>query len=255
VKKIRILVADDEPLARRGVRQLLARHEDMMVVGECRNGSETLRALETLSPDLLFLDIQMPGMNGFEVIRRAGAHHMPTTIFVTAHDNFAVQAFETHALDYLVKPLNVERFNAAMARVRERRKLIHDAEHAHRLEALLDMERSARLKNGAEQLVVATAAGELLIPVSEIDWIEAEDYCSRLHVGTKTYLIRESLTSLQNRLNPEHFVRIHRSVIVRLGRIREWRTAEGSGEILLQDGSQLPVSRRKKAALHKLLRR
>jgi two-component system LytT family response regulator len=253
MKRIRVLVADDEPLARRGVRQLLARYDDVEVVGECRNGPETLRALDTLSPDLLFLDVQMPEMDGFEVIEAVGIQRMPTTVFVTAHDNFAIQAFEAHALDYLVKPLHVGRFEATMARVRERLKLIHDSELARRLEALLAAERAAHQKNGVEHLAVPTCTGELLIATSEIDWIEAEDYYSRLHVGLKTYLIRESLTSLQNRLNPRDFARVHRSVIVRLDRVREVRTEESGGEIILQNGSHLPVSRRNKAILNRLL--
>jgi two-component system, LytTR family, response regulator len=254
MKKIRILVADDEPLARRGVRQLLAGYEDMTVVGECRNGPDTVRGLEMLSPDLLFLDIQMPVMDGFEVIRTMGAHRMPIVVFVTAHDNFAIQAFETHALDYLVKPLKVSRFESTMIRVRERLKLIHDAKHAGQLEALLALKRSSQQKNGLEHLVVATDTGDLLIPIGEIEWIEAEDYYSRLHVGRRTYLIRESLTSLQSRLDANHFARVHRSVIVRLEQVRELRAVEYGGEIILQDGSKLPVSRRNRATLHRLLR-
>lgn len=250
---VRILVADDEPLARRGVRQLLAKHTDMTVVGECRNGRDTLRALETFSPDLLFLDIQMPEMNGFEVIRAAVAHRMPIIVFITAHDDFAVQAFEAHALDYLVKPLSEDRFESTMVRVRERLKLVHDAQLAGRLEALLATERSARHENGVRQLVVMVGSGETLVPTSEIDWIEAEDYCSRLHVGTKTYLIRESLTSLQERLSPQRFARIHRSALIQLERIREVRAVEAGGGIVLQDGSRLPVSRRNRASLRKLL--
>jgi two-component system, LytTR family, response regulator len=253
MKTIRILVADDEPLARRGVRQLLAKHADMTVVGECRNGRETLRALETFSPELLFLDIQMPEMNGFEVIRAAGEQRMPIVVFVTAHDDFAVQAFETHALDYLVKPLNADRFESTMARVRERLKLVHDAEQAGRFEALLAAERSSQ-ENSLQRIAVTVSTGELLVPTSEIDWIEAEDYCSRLHVGTKTYLIRESLTSLQKRLSPRLFARVHRSAIVRLGQIREVRVVERGGEIILQNGARLPVSRRNRALLNKLLR-
>lgn len=252
MKTIRILVADDEPLARRGVRQLLAKHEDMTVVGECRNGRDTLSALEALSPDLLFLDIQMPEMNGFEVIRAAGVNRMPIVVFVTAHDDFAVHAFETHALDYLVKPLNADRFDSTMVRVRERLKLVRDAQRAGRLEALLAAECSLQ-QNGLQHIVVTLGTGELFVPTSGIDWIEAEDYCSRLHVGTKTYLIRESLISLQKRLSPQHFARIHRSAIVRVDRIREVRGAGYGGGIILHDGSQLPLSRRNRASLQKLL--
>jgi two-component system LytT family response regulator len=157
--EIRILVADDEPLARRGVRQLLAPHADMRVVGESRNGPDTLRALEELKPDLLFLDVQMPEMDGFAVLRRRGADRMPTVIFVTAHDQFAVQAFEAHAIDYLVKPLKVERFEAALGRAREHLRLMDSVALAARLKALLAAERAQREKEGIERLVVPTELG------------------------------------------------------------------------------------------------
>jgi len=251
MKKTRILVADDEPLARRGVRQLLAPYEDMVVVGECRNGKETLRAIETLSPDLLFLDVQMPEMDGFEVIRAAGSMRLPMIVFVTAHDHFAVRAFEAYALDYLVKPLQIDRFQATMMRIRERLRLAHDAKLATQLEALLEAQHSARNKRMVEHLVIATDSGSLVIHTNEVDWIEAEDYYSRLHVGAKTYLLRESLTSLEGRLNSNDFARIHRSIIVRLAQVRAVNTAEGSCEVVLHNGRHLPVSRRNRAALNK----
>lgn len=251
MKKIRVLVADDEPLARRGVRQLLATYEEMEVVGECRNGRETVRAIETLSPDLLFLDVQMPEMNGFEVIRAVRAPRMPIIIFVTAHDDFAVRAFETYALDYLVKPLHVERFKSTIERVRERMKLTQDANLAVQLEALLAAQRSRENESGVERLILPTESGSLAINTNEIDWIEAEDYYARLHVGTKEYLIRESLSSLESRLNANHFARIHRSILVRLALVREVNTAGGSCEVVLHNGRRLPVSRRNRAALNK----
>jgi two-component system LytT family response regulator len=255
MKKIRILVADDEPLARRGVRQLLAHYDDMEVVGESRNGRETLRAIETLAPDLLFLDVQMPEMDGFEVIRIVGVQRMPMLVFVTAYDSFAVQAFEAHALDYLVKPLNVDRFESTMMRIRERLQHAHNADRAVQLESLLEAERTARQAQGIERLVLTTDSGSLIIATNEIDWIEAEDYYSRLHIGAKTYLIRESLTSLQSRLNPLDFLRVHRSAIVRLERIRAIGMEESGGTIVLHDGQRLPVSRRNKAAVKKFFHR
>ena len=239
--KIRVLVADDEPLARRGVRQLLARHEDMVVVGETRNGPETLRALDALTPDLLFLDVQMPEMNGFEVLRARGADRMPAVVFVTAHDQFAVRAFEAHALDYLVKPLNVARFETAVGRVRELLRLTKAAGLAERLAALL--------ASHAERLVVPTAAGELVIPAGDIDWISADDYYACLHVGAKSFLLRESLASLETRLDPRRFTRIHRSAIVQIDRVRTLR----ADEVVLRDGTRVPVSRRRRAALERLL--
>jgi len=253
--EIRVLVADDEPLARRGVRQLLAPHTDMTVVGESRNGPETLRALDALQPDLLFLDVQMPEMDGFAVLRARGADRMPAVVFVTAHDQFAVRAFEVHAIDYLVKPLNTERFEAALVRVRERLRLKQAAGLAARLTALLAAERAQRAKKGIERLVVSTASHELVIPVVEIDWIGADDYYARLHVGTKSYLLRESLSSLDARLDPSCFTRVHRAAIVQLDRVRELRSTAHGEEAILRDGSRIPVSRRRRALLDQLLRR
>jgi two-component system LytT family response regulator len=252
---IRVLVADDEPLARRGVRQLLAPHADMTVVGESRNGPETLRALDALTPDLLFLDVQMPEMDGFAVLRARGADRMPAVVFVTAHDQFAVRAFEAHAIDYLVKPLHVERFEAALGRVRERLRLMRAADLASKLTALLAAEGARREKKGIERLVVSTAASDLVIPVEEIDWIGADDYYARLHVGTKSYLLRESLSSLETRLDPARFARLHRAAIVQLDRVRELRTTVRGDEAILRDGARIPVSRRRRAVLDQLLRR
>jgi two-component system LytT family response regulator len=252
--KIRVLVADDEPLARRGVRQLLAPHSEMTVVGESRNGPETLRALDALAPDLLFLDVQMPEMDGFQVLRARGARQMAAVVFVTAHDRFAVRAFEAHALDYLVKPLNVERFEAALQRVRERLLMMDAVDRAARLTALLAAERAHREKSGVERLVVSTAAGDVVIPVAEIDWIGADDYYACLHVGAKDHLLRETLTSLEARLDARRFARVHRSAIVQLDRVRELRTTLYGGEVVLRNGSCVPVSRRKRAMLQNLLR-
>ena len=248
--EIRVLVADDEPLARRGVRQLLAPHRDMTVVGEARNGAETLTALDALSPDLLFLDVQMPEMDGFEVLRARGADRMPAVVFVTAHDQFAVRAFEAHALDYLVKPLHVERFEAALQRVREHLRLVEAAGLAVRLTALLEAEKAERERSGVERLVVPTATGELVIPVAEIDWISADDYYACLHVGARSHLLRESLASLETRLDPRCFVRVHRSAIVRMDRIRELH----GDEVVLRGGTRVAVSRRRRAAIEELLR-
>jgi len=252
--KTRVLVADDEPLARRGVRQLLAPHADMIVAGESRNGRETLCALDALAPDLLFLDVRMPEMDGFEVLRARGAERMPAVVFVTAHDQFAVRAFEAHAVDYLLKPLNVERFEAALWRVRERLRMLEAVKRAARLAALLADERAHREKRGIERLVISTATGELVIPVAEIDWIGADDYYSCVHLGATSHLLRESLSSLEARLDARRFVRVHRSAIVQLDRVRQLRANLRGGEAILRNGSKVPVSRRKRALLESLLR-
>ena len=252
--KIRVLVADDEPLARRGVRQLLAPHRDIVVVGESRNGPDTLVALRECAPDLLFLDIQMPEMDGFEVLRAHGAEHMPAVIFVTAHDQFALRAFEAHALDYLVKPLVVERFEGALERVRERLRLCRTADLANRLKALLDERQRAEQPKQA-WLVVPAPGKDLVIPLADIDWIEAQDYYSRIHVGAKSHLLRESLASLESKLDAGRFVRIHRSAIVQVDRVREVRNTCCGHEVILRDLARIPVSRRKRAALVERLKR
>lgn len=248
--EIRILVADDEPLARRGVRQMLAPHPDAKVVGEARNGMETLRALDVLRPDLLFLDVQMPGMDGFAVLRARRPERMPAVIFVTAHDEFAVRAFEAHAIDYLVKPLNAERFDAALERVRERLRLEAAASLAERLAGLLAEERKQREKTGIDRVVVSTPCGDIVIPVRDVDWISADNYYARLHVGPKMYLLRESLNSLEARLDPARFIRVHRAAIVQIDRVRQVRGHEAT----LLDGTHVPVGRRRRALLDDLLR-
>jgi two-component system LytT family response regulator len=254
--EIRTLIVDDEPLARRGVRQLLAGHPDLVVVGECRNGRDALRAFDALSPDLVFLDVQMPGLDGFGVLRARQGHRMPFVVFVTAYDEFAVRAFETHAVDYLVKPIALARFEATLERVRERIRLVEAGQLAGRLAALLAAD--AARSGGAVQerkISVPTATGQLLLDRAEIDWIEARDYYAGIHAGGKRYLVRESLASLEKRLDPAQFVRVHRSALLRLDRVRELRTtAEGDSVAILVDGTEVPVSRRRREQLAAMLR-
>jgi two-component system, LytTR family, response regulator len=257
--EIRALIVDDEPLARRGVRQLLTAHPDMIVVGECRNGREALRAFDSLAPDLVFLDVQMPGLDGFGVLRARAGRRMPFIVFVTAYDDFAVQAFESHALDYLVKPLNVARFNDTLARVRERLRLVQAGELTAKLTALLAGEAGGHIttkQETAEQKVaVPTATGQLMLDVGEIDWIEARDYYAGVHAGGQRHLVRESLASLEKRLDPSRFVRVHRSALVQLNRIRELRTiGANDAAVILHDGTEIPVSRRRRERLVTLLR-
>jgi two-component system LytT family response regulator len=252
--EIRVLVADDEPLARRGVRQMLAPHADVRVVGESRNGAETLRALDALKPDLLFLDVQMPEMDGFAVLRARRADRMPAVIFVTAHDEFAVQAFEAHAIDYLVKPLNAQRFDAALQRVRERLRLEAAADLAQRLAALLAAEEQQWERKGIERLVVSTPSSDVVIPVKDVDWISADDYYVQVHIGSQSYLLRDSLNSLETRLDPTRFMRVHRSAIVQIDRVRAVRPTSRGDEAILRDGSRVPVSRRRRAVLDDRLR-
>jgi two-component system, LytTR family, response regulator len=265
--EIRALIVDDEPLARRGIRQLLSREPDVTIVGECGNGRDALRALETLAPTLVFLDVQMPQVDGFGVIRERGPRRMPAVVFVTAHDEFAVKAFEAQAIDYLVKPLNAARFAETMARVRERHRLGAALQIASRLNTVLSMvgrESDPAPVDAAAQgpvsgrdagFVVSTPKGELVVDAAVVDWIESQDYYVRLHVGPAQHLLRESLTSLQRRLDPRQFARVHRGAIVRLDRVREIRSAKrGMAEVVLRDGTRIPVGRRRYAQLRFILR-
>jgi two-component system, LytTR family, response regulator len=266
VAEIRALIVDDEPLARRGIRQLLAPHSDIVVVGECRDGREAVRALTTLQPDLVFLDVEMPGLDGLGVIRVHGAKRMPLTVFITAHEEFAVRAFETRALDYLVKPLAEARFRATIQRVRERMRVDDAVALATRLSALLTSEgggphetppaedhRAAAGADGGHPIPVPTATGERMLDPADIDWIGADDDHAAIHAGKGRYRVRGSLTALEAKLDPARFVRVHRTAIVRLDQVREWKTRSGQALLVLRDGTELPVSRRRLATVRRLL--
>jgi two-component system LytT family response regulator len=245
---IRVLIVDDEPLARRGIRQLLAGEPDVVVVGECRDGREALRALDTAAPDLVFLDIQMPELDGFGVIRTRGVQRMPAVVFVTAHDAFAVRAFEAQALDYLVKPLHAARFAATMARVRDQHRLGAVRALAAQLQALLGVV--------DRRIVAPTETGTAVIDVDRIDWIEAADNYVRVHTGATVHLVRDSLAGFERRLDADRFVRVHRGAIVRLDRVREVLTsANGETVAILRDGTRVPISRRRSGAFGQRLRR
>ncbi|HKC63489.1 MAG TPA: LytTR family DNA-binding domain-containing protein [Pyrinomonadaceae bacterium] len=249
--KIRAIIADDEPLARRGIRQLLAPHDDILVVAETKNGRETVKALRELKPELLFLDVQMPDMDGFEVLREIGSNEMPAVIFVTAYDEFAVRAFDAHALDYLVKPLVEARFCEALKRVRDRARSAEAFDLSQKLSALLARQEKEQAK---QRILVPTQTGDLVIEPDEIDWIEADDYYAAIHARNGRHLIRESLSSLEQRLDRNRFVRTHRSAIVNVNRVCEVRREEGETLLVLRDGTRIPVSRRRRAHISRLLR-
>lgn len=263
--EIRALIVDDEPLARRGIRQLLAEHADVVVVGECRDGREAVRSMASLKPDLVFLDIQMPGLDGLGVVRLFGAERMPMTVFVTAFDAFAVKAFESQALDYLVKPLSAARFAETMTRVRERLRMRDAVAMARRLSALLaghggpapgSSPPDGRPGGALERLTVRTDEGDLVIDASGIDWIEVDGDGSRVWTAGRPHRVSESLTQLERALDPARFARAHRAALVRLGAVREVHTATGrrDGQVVLSDGTVVPVSRRRMAALRASLR-
>ena len=234
--KWKALIADDEPAARRGVRQLLAAFPEFTVAGECRNGMEVLAALDNASADVVFLDIQMPGLDGFEVIKQRTVERMPAVVFLTAFDEFAIRAFETEALDYLVKPVSEARFAATIKRLRKR------------LESNADSTR-------AETIVVTTARGATVLHLNEIDWIGAAGNYSQLWVGTRSHFLRESLQVLEERLQQHGFLRAHRGALVRLDAIRELRrTRAGAFFAILGSGVRVPVSRRRNAAFGSAVR-
>jgi two-component system LytT family response regulator len=227
----RVLVADDEPAARRGVRQLLAPFPSFGVVGECRDGAEVLDALDRLRPDVVFLDIQMPGLSGFDVIRRRTPDRMPVVVFLTAYDQFALHAFEAQALDYLVKPVTEARFAATMKRLT--RQLRGGAGGAERERAI----------------VVTTARGTVVVPLREIDWIEAADNYARIWTAGRSYLLRESLGTLEERIGSRGFVRAHRRALVRLEAVQRLVTTEaGEAVAVLTTNARIRVSRRRRTA-------
>jgi two-component system, LytTR family, response regulator len=231
------LIADDEPAARRGVRQLLAAFPEFAVAGECRDGGEVLAALDDSMPDVLFLDIQMPGIDGFEVIKRRTVERMPAVVFLTAFDQFAIRAFETEALDYLVKPVSEARFAATMKRLRKR------------------LQSSSGSLARDETIVVTTSRGASVLHLNEIDWIEAAGNYSQLWVGTRSYFLRESLQLLEERVQQHGFVRAHRRALVRLDAVRELRrTRTGALFAILESGVKVPISRRRVGSFNAAVR-
>jgi two-component system LytT family response regulator len=242
---IRALIADDEPLARSVVRGLLASYGDVDVVGESRNGIETLGAIRSLAPDLVFLDVQMPDLNAFDVLASLTGEDHPAVVFVTAYDDFAVQAFEQAALDYLVKPFTDDRFHRAMARVRRHVAAGDVQVIAQAVSALLDRRQSA--PKYLHRILATTGSRSVSIRVSEILWIEADDYYARLHVPGASHLVRQALASLEGQLDPEKFVRIHRGAIVNMDCVRELRRGDrGQLDVVVGDGSRIAVSERRR---------
>jgi two-component system, LytTR family, response regulator len=243
---LRTVIADDEPLARERLRLLLEPNTDIEVVAECRNGTETVTALKAHDTDLLFLDIQMPGKDGFEVIEEIGLPNMPMTVFVTAHNEYAVEAFEVHALDYLVKPIERERLESALTRVKKRAKLEEAFAAREEISSALQALRTAAGQPTYPQRFLAKNGNtESVISVNDIEWIEAADYYACLHVAGKTHLLRESIRDLETKLNPSKFVRLHRSAIVNIEHVREiHRDGRTEGWVLLSTGERVRLNKK-----------
>ncbi len=228
---LRAAIVDDEPLARERIRELLGAHADVEIVAECADGMAAVAEIVARTPDVVFLDIQMPELDGFGVVEALAATRLPEIVFVTAFDEYAVRAFEAQALDYLLKPVTAERFEAALARAR------------------------ARLSRYTNRFVVRDGAKLVFVRAAEVDWIDAAGNYARLHAGGRPHLLRETLKSLEARLDPDEFVRVHRSAIVRLERIASLEPwFHGEYVVILADGTRLTASRSYSARLRALLR-
>jgi two-component system LytT family response regulator len=240
---IRTLIVDDEPLARERIRSLLKQEADVEVVGEAADGQSAVKALRELRPDLLFLDVQMPGCDGFGVLEKLEPDQVPVTVLVTAFDRYALQAFEVHALDYLLKPFDRRRFQESLRRARDQLSQGPSAEFGRRMLALCK-DVSAGESLYVERLVVKSGGRVLFVPIAEIDWIEAAGNYIRLHHGPAEHLIRETMNSIESKLDPKKFLRIHRSTMVNIDRVQELQPSfHGDYVVILTTGAQLTLSR------------
>jgi two-component system, LytTR family, response regulator len=238
--KLRAIIVDDEKPARDKIRYFLELDSDIEIIAECESGHDALQTIRSKSPDLLFLDIQMPLMDGFSLLKRSGSKRPPVVIFVTAYDEYAVKAFETNAADYLLKPFTRKRFETALRKVKEQIRQKSNPDYTEQARAVLQ-----QLQNEnryIQRIAVKTDHEISFLRCDQIDWIESEDNYVIVHSGKQSHMIRESMNSMEQSLNPCHFLRIHRGILVNVDRIREMR----GSSLILEDGSALPVSRRMK---------
>lgn len=251
--KIRTLIVDDEPLARERLRTLLSAELDIEIIGECGDGPQAVESIRRDAPDLVFLDVQIPEIDGFGVIERVGVEHVPVVVFVTAYDQYALEAFDVHAIDYLLKPFDEARFAKALARARSAVQAQRSGEVNERLLALLRDLRTAPTGR-TERLVVKSAGRLFFLRTDEIDWIESSGNYVCLHVGSESHLLRETMSSLEARLDPTSFIRIHRTAIVNVDRIKELQPLfHGEYEVVLRSGARLTLSRSYRDRLQCLL--
>jgi two-component system LytT family response regulator len=253
---IRAVIADDERLARKKLSILLASEPKVEVVAECSDGRQTVMAIRSLRPDMLLLDIQMPGLNGFEVLSEISPDEMPQVIFTSAYDQYAIRAFEAHALDYLLKPFDQDRLHAAIERARAEIRKCKDQDLTNRVFELLSSVNSEKqpIPEFDKRLAIRTNGRVVFLNLGEIHWVEAAANYVRLNTGKDSYLFRETISRISEQLNPPHFVRIHRSVIVNVTRIKELIPVN-SGEyvVVLQSGKELSCSRGYRANLQQLI--
>ena len=249
------LIVDDEPIARALLRELLAAEESVQwirVVGEAGSGAEAVTAIESLRPDVVFLDVQMPEVDGFAVIERVGAEHMPAVIFVTAHDRYALRAFGVHALDYLLKPLDPEQVRATVRRAAGHLRRLEAGEAAERLLALLEHVRGEH--EYLERIAVRSEGRVRLVPVEEVDWIEADDKHLVIHAGKVRHVVRGAISTLEGQLDPRRFRRVHRSTIVNIARIVELQPwFQRDYVLILRDGTRITTSAGYRSVVRELL--
>ena len=245
------MIVDDEPWARTRIASLLGSSRDFQVTCECASGEEAIEAISTLSPDVVFLDVQMPEVDGFDVIDAVGIEAMPVVVFATAYDCYTLKAFDAGAFDYLLKPFDEERFQRTLERVR--RRLQTSERDTATLRRLVD---SLRRERGYLERLVVSAAGRLIfLRTAEIDWLEASGNYVTVHVGQRSYLLRETLSALEAKLDPAQFLRLHRSAIVNVDRIRQLEPwSRGEQVVVLQDGTQVTIGRTFRARLMALIR-
>ena len=240
--RLKVLIADDEPLARQGLKLLVSGDARVGSIGEARNGREAVAAIRDQQPDLVLLDVQMPRMDGFGVVQAVGVDRMPSVIFVTAHDQYAVRAFEISAVDYLLKPVTAERFQTAFARATSRLQAPAADDSARQMITMLDA--IAHPPRRLSRFAIRSAERTLFVPVQAVDWIEASQNYVSLHVGAATHLVHVSMNSIEAALDPDCFLRVHRSHIVNVTRIKQvWSGARGQYVIELASGARVPSGR------------
>lgn len=249
---IRTLIVDDEPLAREGIELRLVGQSDIEVIGSIGRPADAVRAIKRLSPDLLFLDVQMPGMSGFEVLDEAGLDHVPVVVFVTAHDQYALRAFEAHAMDYLLKPVDDDRLADALVRARRHLTALQASDAQQRLRALLD---DTRTKTRYPTRLQIKDRGQIIfVDVDDIERVEADGDYVRVHTARKSHLVRQTLGDLERQLDPHRFLRVHRSTIVRLASVVEVRPhLHGEFRLTTRSGARVKVSRSYRGALARAL--
>lgn len=258
-KKIRTLIVDDEPLARQNIHLLVKDDPDIEIIGECGSGHEARKFIKEQAPDLMFLDIQMPEMSGFELLEKLSGEPLPVIVFVTAFDQYALRAFEVHAIDYLLKPFNDERFEKALRQAKLQVENLEVGKLSQKLLALIEDRETpppAKSMPGKflKRLMIKSASRIVFLNVGDINWISADDYYVKLHTGKKSHLLRETMNDLETQLDPEMFVRIHRSTIVNINQIKELQALfNGDYLVVLNDGTEHKLSRSRREQVQIIL--